>query len=87
MLDGHSQHDQFPNMIQRKTWSILTTSNIIGERGKGKKEKENLTISTLFSSFPGSDEIRQRKTAQARISGPASFISKTSKVDNNASIS
>lgn len=88
-LDEHSQHDQFPKMIQRKMRSRLTTSNITRERERrGRKRKQwKHTDSTLFSSFPGSDEIRQRNTAQARISRPASFISKTSKVDNNASIS
>ena len=45
------------------------------------------TIRTLFSSFPGSDEIRQRNTAHVRISGPASLVSKALKLDTIASIS
>ena len=49
--------------------------------------KKPHTISTLFSCFPGSDEIRQRNTAHVRISGPASFVSKALKPDIIASIS
>lgn len=45
------------------------------------------TISTLFSLSSGSDEIRQRNTAHARINGLASFVSKTLKVEIIASIS
>lgn len=45
------------------------------------------TISMLFSSLPGSDELRQRNTAHARINGPASFVSKALKVEIIASIS
>jgi hypothetical protein len=41
----------------------------------------------LFSSLPGSDELKQRNTAHARINGPASFVSKALKVEIIASIS
>jgi hypothetical protein len=74
-LGVHNQHDQSPGELKKKN-SIVNICNV-----------HTFYCSTLFSSFPGSDEIRQRNTAQARISGPASFSSKALKLEIIESIS
>lgn len=51
------------------------------------KQAQVHTIKTLFSSDPERDMTRKTKTAQARNSGPASFISKVLMLETIASIS
>lgn len=79
------------NMINFLENRIKLKPVIIGNIQIAWKMRQHLhithTISMLFSSLPGSDEIRQRKTAHARINGPASFVSNAFKVEIIASIS
>jgi hypothetical protein len=69
--------------IRWKTVSIDSMNTSCYNKGTFEKL---LTISTLFSSLPGSDEIRQIHTAHARISGPASLVPSVTKLDINTSI-
>lgn len=86
-LGEHNQYDQSPEILpinKNYPHSLL-------HWGDSSSKSDNLmtqhTISTLLSSFSGSEETRQRNTAHARISGPASFFSKTLRLDTRASIS
>lgn len=92
MLDVHSQHDQCPEMrIEIIIENHFLLHKPIYLSTKFIREYRNprklCTVSTLFSSFPGSDEMRQRNTAHDSISGPVSFASKALKLEIVASSS
>ena len=85
-LDEHNQHDQYPGKHDKNLNKVII-SKVVQPVVLGTFWTEKHTINTLFSSFLGSDEIRQRNTAQVRIRGPASFISKALKLEIIESIS
>ena len=94
MLGVHSQHDQCPeiqngNQINKNF--NLHKNYVYQNKCTGQYRKQHLkkqrTIRTLFSCFPGRDEMRQRNTAHDKISGPISFASKALKLEIIASIS
>lgn len=87
-LGGHNQYDRSPETALRHAKQSQNITAIGESTSKSITQYEaQQTISILFSSFPGRDEIRQRNTAHAKTNGPDSLFSKTSKVDTIASIS
>lgn len=84
-LDEHSQHDQSPGHEQKVEIEIICSIHKFSN--KQALFADPHTSSPLCSSFPGSDDIRHKKTAHVSNRGPASFISKAFKLETIASIS